>query len=307
MADIEKWITINGTHIPIIKGESRARAVANFIKSKKERKRFKNAKSYGSKESIAELRKQAKASKDELKRTPNIDDRDEHNLLTSWEKASIKAGQDQEDVDRALRYRRSLNKTIKGYGKTDRMKAADKEYARESAKNERRYQKEVEKNLEYDRTHELYKDGTNELTRAGKFSNRKWEESATKRANYEKYNAKQKARAYTQKLKEDRVYKKKQYDTKKSITTPSGYYSPKELHERENRLNNLYINYWNGKMDVFTLMKKQDQLIKSGKATRNEIAQSQLEASALYNYGQKAHAKKVSIKGFKRRILNTKK
>ena len=35
MADIERWITINGAHIPIIKGESRARAVANFIKSKK--------------------------------------------------------------------------------------------------------------------------------------------------------------------------------------------------------------------------------------------------------------------------------
>lgn len=38
MADIERWITINGAHIPIIKGESRARAVANFIKSKRDAK-----------------------------------------------------------------------------------------------------------------------------------------------------------------------------------------------------------------------------------------------------------------------------
>jgi len=39
MADIERWITVNGAHIPIIKGESRARAVSNFIKNKvKERK-----------------------------------------------------------------------------------------------------------------------------------------------------------------------------------------------------------------------------------------------------------------------------
>lgn len=34
MAEIEKWITINGAHIPIIKGESRAKAVSNFIKGK---------------------------------------------------------------------------------------------------------------------------------------------------------------------------------------------------------------------------------------------------------------------------------
>lgn len=114
---VKAWITVRGQHIPIMDGESKMAAVGRFIKDRMERKRFKNAKSYGSKESIAELRKQAKASKDEWKRTPNIDDRDEHNLLTSWEKASIKAGKDQEDVDQALKYRRSLNRRIKGQNK----------------------------------------------------------------------------------------------------------------------------------------------------------------------------------------------
>ena len=34
MADIEKWITVNGVHIPIMKGESKARAVGNFIRNR---------------------------------------------------------------------------------------------------------------------------------------------------------------------------------------------------------------------------------------------------------------------------------
>ena len=33
--EIERWITVNGTHIPIMKGQSTARAVGNFIRKKR--------------------------------------------------------------------------------------------------------------------------------------------------------------------------------------------------------------------------------------------------------------------------------
>lgn len=38
MADIERWITVNGVHIPIMKGESAARAVNNFIRKRRDKK-----------------------------------------------------------------------------------------------------------------------------------------------------------------------------------------------------------------------------------------------------------------------------
>lgn len=41
MAEIEKWITINGRHIPILKGESKTKALSNYIKGKKQARRKK--------------------------------------------------------------------------------------------------------------------------------------------------------------------------------------------------------------------------------------------------------------------------
>ena len=39
MAEVQAWITINGQHIPIMKGESKSKAVAKFIKNKKSEQR----------------------------------------------------------------------------------------------------------------------------------------------------------------------------------------------------------------------------------------------------------------------------
>lgn len=50
MADIERWITINGVHVPIMKGESKMAAVGRFIKGKRaqHKKNLKDrAKEYG--------------------------------------------------------------------------------------------------------------------------------------------------------------------------------------------------------------------------------------------------------------------
>lgn len=140
--EIERWITVNGAHIPIIKGESRARAVANFIKQKREQ-RLKGG--YGSKKAIDKLRRIAKKSADEYKKTPDIDDHKQRgSFLSSKEVAAIKKAQDQDEVDMALRYRRSLNKTIKGRAKTneERYNDINKEYNEKVKKAQKDYLKD---------------------------------------------------------------------------------------------------------------------------------------------------------------------
>ena len=38
MAEIERWITVNGAHIPIMRGESATKAVGNFIRKRRDKK-----------------------------------------------------------------------------------------------------------------------------------------------------------------------------------------------------------------------------------------------------------------------------
>ncbi len=204
MADIERWITVNGAHIPIIKGESRTKAVANFIKSKRAGK-GRNVKGYSTdpynrvkkankeandtydylneyvqraEKEYSELRQKnyekGKALYDKLdKKYPNHlkDELRYRKFQGEKDVAEERMRHAEREADNYIRQRTSardlgakeayleelnrdyggykLNgikykantptkKTITGYGKTDRMKKADKDYDRQYNKAEQR-------------------------------------------------------------------------------------------------------------------------------------------------------------------------
>ena len=199
MADIT-WITINGAHIPINKGESRTRAVARFFKERKGKKatvkkystdpynrveKAREAKAKAEKEYTKEVKRTNKEYEDLKTGTQYQEHHKDMDEL--WEKYSnakstksklfywSKIGQEEARYDKKIAYARRnsdeaendskinsalamqyeaikdykyklktdksntpTKKTIKGYGKTDRMKKADKDYERQYNKAEQR-------------------------------------------------------------------------------------------------------------------------------------------------------------------------
>ena len=96
MADIEKWITINGVHIPIIKGESRAKAVSNFIKGKQKARKSK----IRNKLKGALREPNSPKAKELLKNSTNY--------ITKSENPTIRGFKTREELDR--RYNEAYNK-----------------------------------------------------------------------------------------------------------------------------------------------------------------------------------------------------
>ncbi len=152
MADIEKWITINGAHIPIIKGESKAKAVSNFIKGEraKRNKKVKMVKVEGYKYPIEadyekRLNKYKSIQKDANKR---------------YDKKEITREQRNRIIDSAHDKYIKQTQTIRGRAKTrdevedERFDKYD-EYAHNAAKNIRfdNRAKPLSQDELYDRAH----------------------------------------------------------------------------------------------------------------------------------------------------------
>lgn len=75
-----------------------------------------------------------------------------------------------------------------------------------------------------------------------------------------------------------------------TITTGSGTYTYDQLKKRNDTIKKLYLDYWDGKMDVFELRNKTEQLLERGEVTRAELENLQYEASREYDRRAKNQA-----------------
>ena len=63
------------------------------------------------------------------------------------------------------------------------------------------------------------------------------------------------------------------------IYTPYGSFTYEELAERDKIVKQMFFDFWDGKMDVFELVKKQDEMLKNNKISYAELKNLQYEAS----------------------------
>ena len=259
MADIEKWITINGQHIPIMKGESRAKAVSNFIKGKrKERNKRATARIMG----------------EHNKEQAKIDAKYGHNTPTSrraksgeYERESDKLAR--RTVDRLRKDSESQRITIKGRAKTK--DAIDQARYVEYKKIENAKRKELENNVGKRPNNEYlaarYAD--NKMTE--KYKDSKWGDTQNK--------------AY--KLKTDKT---------NNVTSQSGTRTIDNAKQRDALIKKMYKDTWNGKNSYKQLNDNLESMVKTGKVSRGELSSLQYQASREHDM-TKAHNKQVSLKG----------
>jgi len=160
MADIERWITVNGVHIPIFKGESKMKAVGRFIKGKRKekirkiddkitnvnnkenrlaRKLEKMNRDYPSTSATRELAKEYEANREEFNRLvkekynrPTIKgyNTDPYNRVNKAQAARLKASRENQwDTDQAY----GLLRTIRGDAKEALDNQIDYIYDRQKA------------------------------------------------------------------------------------------------------------------------------------------------------------------------------
>jgi hypothetical protein len=67
------------------------------------------------------------------------------------------------------------------------------------------------------------------------------------------------------------------------ITTGSGTYTYEELKKRDNMIIQMFIDFWEGKMEVMELHKKKEEMLKNGKITHGELDSLQYYASRVHD------------------------
>lgn len=72
------------------------------------------------------------------------------------------------------------------------------------------------------------------------------------------------------------------------IHTSYGSFTYEELEKRDKTVKQMFIDFWDGKIDVFELVKKQDEMLKNNKISYAELKNLQYDASREHD---KLHGK----------------
>lgn len=67
------------------------------------------------------------------------------------------------------------------------------------------------------------------------------------------------------------------------VTTGSGTYTYEELKRRDNMIIQMFIDFWEGKMEVMELVKKKGEMLTNREITRGELDSLQYYASRVYD------------------------